>query len=597
PESLDPRTLRLLWGQRELEIQALRWAIQNGQDARHCHILQEVAGCLPERSPRSQEKLLQKQVQKLTQELQEQKEKAQLEKECLEERLLQTIHVLQQLETELQAFQKSCLLQLARSSWVGRILRSQTGSVEVVTAETLMDPSDSSENDQAPAAKEGFRLEDVDWNSIAHRYPNLFTNLESNSEQKQPWPTTLDMPSWESHRQRVEGSHKSVEWSSLPCVGTSSSGGVDSKSDSSGHHLAVHSQVQKVTGHPPRERHCASEQMEAQARSFSGDWSSGTEGGILENSAQTGRARPTWRLSPAQTLSTGVPRTGSGEGTGGSGTPGRAREGGRRAHLRTAAPPRPSLQIVAVSRRDKFVRVANRSREQTADLSGFVLQQRVRGFPVCAFRFPPGSLLAPRHHVTVWGEGPSGAEQRPRVTLLLSPQGEVLSEHRPPHRVTPVSSVFADLTDVSIDRFPLSEAGRDADAAEQPRRPRPPRKGRVREARAGRRRPRTRSILPPLSSGKRPQPREASAPPEGTETQTPAPLPALPGERGRTAGLSPSSLSCAAAGKERRVRVCRRSVDRSCPMVALSVQSAAESRFGFRFFSCPPRTTDARRTT
>lgn len=50
PESLDPCTLRLLWGQRELEIQALRWAIQNRQDARHCHILQEVAGLPPERS-------------------------------------------------------------------------------------------------------------------------------------------------------------------------------------------------------------------------------------------------------------------------------------------------------------------------------------------------------------------------------------------------------------------------------------------------------------------------------------------------------------------------------------------------------------------
>jgi len=31
---------------------------------------------------------------------------------------------------------------------------------------------------------QGFRLEDVDWNSIAHRYPNLFTNLESSSDQK-----------------------------------------------------------------------------------------------------------------------------------------------------------------------------------------------------------------------------------------------------------------------------------------------------------------------------------------------------------------------------------------------------------------------------
>lgn len=47
------------------------------------------------------------------------------------------------------------------------------------------------------------------------------------------------------------------------------------------------------------------------------------------------------------------------------------------------------------------------------------------------------------------------------------------------------------------------------------------------------------------------------------------------------------------AKKEHRLRVCRKSVDRGCPMVALSVQSTAESRFGFRFLSCPPITADA----
>lgn len=39
-------------------------------------------------------------------------------------------------------------------------------------------------------------------------------------------------------------------------------------------------------------------------------------------------------------------------------------------------------------------------------------------------------------------------------------------------------------------------------------------------------------------------------------------------------------------------QVCRKSVDRSCPMVTLSVQSTAESRYGFRFLSCPPITVD-----
>lgn len=56
------------------------------------------------------------------------------EQERLEERLQQTGAALQQLEAELQAFRKSCLLQLARSSWVGRMLRSSTGSVEVSLA-------------------------------------------------------------------------------------------------------------------------------------------------------------------------------------------------------------------------------------------------------------------------------------------------------------------------------------------------------------------------------------------------------------------------------------------------------------------------------
>ncbi|KAB1251658.1 Lamin tail domain-containing protein 2 [Camelus dromedarius] len=445
PESLDPHTLRLLWGQRELEIQALRWAIQNPRNGRHYHILREVAGLPPERSSRSQEKFLQNQVQKLTLQLKGQKEQAQLEKARLEERLLQMRNTLQQMEAELQALRKSCLLQLARSSWVGRILRSSTGSVEVVTAETLMDPSDLSESDQAPTAGESFRLEDVDWNSIAHQYPNLFTNIESNSDQNP---------------------------------------------------------------------------------------------------------------------------TGS------------------------------CLKIVAVSRRQRFVRILNQSLEETADLSGFVLRQLVRDFPVCMYRFPPGTLLAPQHHVTVWGEAPGSTKQQPSssfgrepvrfhssrgcVTLLLNLQGEVLSEHQAPHCGPPVSKVFADNTDLSIDRFPLLEARPGADFVGQRLQPRPPRKGRAREARAGRQK--TRVQLPSLSTSKLFCQRQVSVRPEGAETHLellPAILEAKPG------------LDDGQARKECKVRVCRKSVDRGCPMVALSVQSTAESRFGFRFLSCPPIIADA----
>ncbi|KAF5911403.1 hypothetical protein HPG69_017886, partial [Diceros bicornis minor] len=462
PESLDPRTLQRLWGQRELEIQALRWAIQNHWDARHCHILQEVAGLPSDRSLCRQHKFLQNQVQKLTLELKEQKEQAQLERAHLEERLQQTMNTLQQLEVELQAYQKSCLLQLAHSSWVGRMLRSSTGSVEVVTAETLVDSSDLSENEQARTA-----------------------GKLSPASSPEEWGSEL-------RKRRVEQRLKSVEWSSLPLEGTSSSGG--SYSNSSSCQLARRYRKQKLTGHPPRAPHRASEQIVAQARSFSGDDQAEREAPLLS------RSRPS---------ATGC-----------------------------------CLKIVAVSRRERFVRILNQSLEETADLGGFTLQQLVRDFPVGIYRFPAGTLLAPRHHVTVWGEGPPGTKKQPPsslgdepvhfhsgrscVTRLLNPKGEVLSEYQAPHCVTPLSRVFADNTDLSIDRFPLSEAGRGADPDDQRRRPQPPRKGRVREDRAGRWRPRTRLLLPLLSVCKLFRAREVLARPERTETHTPELLPALP---------------------------------------------------------------------
>ncbi|XP_011518269.2 lamin tail domain-containing protein 2 isoform X4 [Homo sapiens] len=538
-ESLDPRTLRLLWRQRELEIQALRWAIQNGEDARLCHILEEVAGLPPKRSSHSQEKLLQNQVQKLIQELKEQKERAQWalseqEKEHLEERLLQTTRTLQEMEAELQNLQKSCLLQLARSSWVGRMLRSQTGSVEVVTAETLMDPSDLSENIQAPTG-EGFRLEDVDWNSVARRYPNLFTNMEPSSKQKQPrpWPQ-LDTGSPESSGKHSERHHKTVEWGSLPCLNTSSSGGADS--DSSSCRPGLPSFVQ-VIGHPPRDHRASSEQALVQAGSYSRDSED------LQKTHSPRHGEPVLSPQPCTDPDHWSPEL-----------------------LQSPT----GLKIVAVSCREKFVRIFNPSQESTADLSGMVLKQLVRGFPERLYRFPPGTLLAPRHHVTV------------------------LSEHRIPRRETPAPRVFADGTDLSIDRFPLPEAGPGADTRKPPRPPRPLRKGRVREPRVSRRRPGTRGLLPPVSSGKLFHAREGPARPENPEIPAPQHLPAIPGDP-----TLPSPPAEAGLGledcrlqKEHRVRVCRKSVDRSCPLVALSVQNTAESRFGFRFLSCLPVTAD-----
>lgn len=276
-------------------------------------------------------------------------------------------------------------------------------------------------------------------------------------------------------------------------------------------------------------------------------------------------------------------------------------------HSRRCPSPSPSgscLKIMAVSRRQRFVRILNQSLEETVDLGGFVLQQLVLDFPVCMYRFPPSTLLPPRHHITVWGEGPCSTRRqqlsslgrepvhfyssRSCVTLLLNPQGEVLSEHQSPHCVTPVSRIFADNTDLSIDCFPLSEARPEADLAEHQPQPRPPRKGRVREARAGRRRPGPRVQLPRLSTIKLLRQREAPVWPEDVAQTHPELLPSIPIPE---VGVG---LQDCQGRKDHKIRVCRKRVDCGCPMVALSVQSTAESRFGFRFLSCPPITVDTR---
>ncbi|XP_027992362.2 lamin tail domain-containing protein 2 [Eptesicus fuscus] len=607
PESLDPHTLRLLWRQRELEIQALR-SLQSQRDARRSRILREVAS-LPPESSHTQEKLLHVQVQKLTLELKEQKEQAQLEKKQVEEQLEQTKTVVQHLEAELEALHKSCLVTLASSSWVGRMLRSSTGSVEVVTAETLLDLSDASEHDDG---NEGFRLEDVDWNAIAHRYPNLLASIHSSSEFKrtsrrqtpQLPPASppeergsgLDKPEERASRLgKLHSERKSVEWSSLPLVGTSSS---ESSAPDSGGRL-----LRKVTGRPPQApSHISSEQIQvrpgsstrgsqdSRPRSFIGDSQVFRTRSLLRIS-QDSRPRSSLRSSTKDSKADSEDRIGPVRKTRAVSdqwplTHPWSRKGS-------------CLKIVAVNLRERYIRVLNLSMEETVDLGGYTLQQLEHDFPVYLYRFPPHTLLAPHHHVTVWGKGsgsakkppPSSVGRAPRhfhpsrsfVTLLLSPKGEVLSQYRAPHSVTPAPRTFDDNTSVSIDRFPLPEVPPGAGSQEQGRPPRAPRHHRAPKARArSRRRQRTRALLPRLTPSKLFSPREVPAPPERAESNAREPLPALPSEQ------DGPDLADYQAGKEHRVRVCRKSVDRDCPIVALSVQSMTEKRFGFRLLSCPP---------
>lgn len=107
----------------------------------------------------------------------------------------------------------------------------------------------------------------ADQQTVAHRHPRPLPPPEA---------PLSSMGSSELRRSGTEQRLKSVEWSSLPFMGTSSSGGADS--DSSGGQLAERYCVRKVTGHPP----CAPSRDEltaASSRSLSREMQAQSGGG------------------------------------------------------------------------------------------------------------------------------------------------------------------------------------------------------------------------------------------------------------------------------------------------------------------------------
>lgn len=104
---------------------------------------------------------------------------------------------------------------------------------------------------------------------MAHRHPRAL-----------PSPPAPVPGQWgsELHRECVEQHLKSVEWRSLPSVGTSSSGGTDS--DPGSGWLAEPHRVQKVTGQPPCAAGRSSELTKPHRRSFGREMQALPEGGV-----------------------------------------------------------------------------------------------------------------------------------------------------------------------------------------------------------------------------------------------------------------------------------------------------------------------------
>ncbi|XP_074130745.1 lamin tail domain-containing protein 2 [Sminthopsis crassicaudata] len=590
-EHLDPRVLRLLLAQRELEIQGLRKAAQCPSGKRMTYILHELTDSKPERTSRDQIKALQQQIEKMTQELRDQKEQACQEKMELQNQLQEANATLKRLEDELQSYQRSCLLHLARSSWAGRVLRSQTGSVEVVTAEALMmDLSDES-LEQKTAEGHHFSLEDVDWNSVAKRYPNLFEDLYQKTR-----PTSahvLDLADLPEPQREKSSSHKNVDWkvpsSCLSSTASTSEGtttrhssGPSSVASDLSPSLTLPSQEQEGSGSGT---HTAMEVWRPKVRMDSSSSNRAAVVGI--GPARLGSVPSSFRDHHRGRNSFGSP-----------------------------------LRIVKIDKRGKFIRVLNESLEESVDISGFVLKQLIHQFPVCVYRFPKDTLLGPQHHVTVWGEGVGLTKKQTErqlihfytnpgcVTLLLNPKGQVMSEYQAQHSVTEVSKSFDDHTDVSIDRYPLPEAegeksqeAPDLGSKSYRRQSRIRRKSRISgpshslDSQPGTYRGRPLIPIPSYNISKsfgQQEAREARISRQSLHGAM-VPLPSIPelaqlpniGKKMQEKGVSKANHFLPP-------QICRKFVDVDCPMVALSVQKTSESRFGMKHLSYLPITTELR---
>ncbi|XP_048340520.1 lamin tail domain-containing protein 2, partial [Sphaerodactylus townsendi] len=132
-----------------------------------------------------------------------------------------------------------------------------------------------------------------------------------------------------------------------------------------------------------------------------------------------------------------------------------------------------SLKIISIHRRGQFVRILNNLLNKEADLSGYIIQQWVGGYPVSIYRFPKGTVLPAQHHITVWAPGANLAQKQPSdtfinsqgffragpecTTILCNCSGQTVSQYTAPHRVTEAAEAYSDSVDLSVDKFPLTD--------------------------------------------------------------------------------------------------------------------------------------------
>ncbi|KAJ6664984.1 hypothetical protein lerEdw1_005215 [Lerista edwardsae] len=281
-----------------------------------------------------------------------------------------------------------------------------------------------------------------------------------------------------------------------------------------------------------------------------------------------------------------------------------------------------SLDIVSVHSKGKFVRILNTMLNKEVDLSGYIIQQWVGGFPVSIYRFPIGTMLPPQHHLTVWAAGANLAhKQQPPgtidvqkffragpdcTTILYDRNGQTVSQYVAPHRFSAVAEAYSDNVDLSVDKFPLTEE------EEEPDEPLPTRlERRLSPARGETKCPseivihRRQRLLSIDSSGsKMGNGRAIAAKKKDSSTSSESSvsssistrsLPPIPAKESRSS-ISQEGYFASQTWQplidRPKARMFKTTLDTTLPMVGLIGQKSARSKYGFKYMTYIPITTD-----
>ncbi|XP_044282007.1 lamin tail domain-containing protein 2 [Varanus komodoensis] len=587
----NPRALLLLLHQRDLEIKGLKRAAQKDPSDRLSCILQELVKSRQKVSSMKSENALQKEVDQLSAELTAVKEDHKQEMQQLEDKLLKSkLHILQLQKT------------------VKTLSAKPEGKIDSDSSTSLDEGSKLARECFEMWSETGSRITSTKSDLRLRRIPKHTSFVDAfhkfgsvTQQEKDEIITQLESVAGKAQLHHpIEGSSQgsSRNESLLPCVQSS------------------------VGALTPLQSDLSSSVTETKTTESSSSLPSSQD--KIQQAKCICMALPLgpWRLAQSD-LPLGPPSSGQGYTPD---VPSSFIEKCKWCHSGTG-----SLRIVSVHRAGFFIRIFNALLNKEVDLSSYIIQQWVGGYPVSIYHFPSGTVLPAQHHITVWAAGASLAHEHPTdklsspcffragpecITILRDHNGQIVSQYRNPHQVTTAAIAYDDNVDLSVDKFPLnSDDDTDADAAEDNERTGQP-KLPVRKALSSHSHKKERdcailmkrrytrhfstdsgasSKMPnDCSTGAKKRTRGSSASSDlsliSIKSLSPVLVKASPSSSSDEEYFSLQSLE--PQYEEPETREFRTTLDTTLPLVSLIGQKSARSKYGFKYMTHLPTTTD-----